>query len=107
MKRVSISELATLTDKDRRTIKRHLQTITPEPDGRYNSDRRCRLCTRMALERMESYCAAHPDSPLALRRPSLCLRNGLWVALLGPSIEEGIVGIGSTVEAALRAFDAQ
>jgi hypothetical protein len=27
--------------------------------------------------------------------------------LLGPSVEEGIVGIGQTVEAALRAFDAQ
>ena len=29
------------------------------------------------------------------------------MALLGPSIEEGIVGVGSTVEAALRAFDTQ
>ena len=42
-----------------------------------------------------------------MRRPQLFLRSELWIALLGPSIEEGIVGIGPTVEAALRAFDAQ
>jgi hypothetical protein len=62
---------------------------------------------RMALDGMESYCTAHPDSPSALRRPSLSLRNRLWIALLGPSMEEGIVGLGDSVEAALRAFDAQ
>ena len=62
---------------------------------------------RMALERMEWYCAAHPDSPSALRRPSLSLRNGLWIALLGPSVGEGIVGLGDSVETALRAFDMQ
>jgi hypothetical protein len=61
--------------------------------------------TRMALERMESYCAAHPDSPSAVRRPSLSIRSGLWIALLGPSVQEGIVGIGYSVEAALSAFD--
>ena len=62
---------------------------------------------RMASERMESYCTAHPDSPSALRRPNLSFRNGLWIALLGPSVGEGIVGFGGSVEAALRAFDAQ
>jgi hypothetical protein len=62
---------------------------------------------RMALEEMELYCAAHPNSPSAMRRPGLSIRNGLWIALLGPSIEEGIVGIGFTVETALRAFDIQ
>src|SRR5437763_14668533 len=63
--------------------------------------------TMAAMERMESYCAAHPGSPSAARRPRLFLRSHLWIALLGPSVEEGIVGIGPTVEAALRAFDAQ
>ena len=62
---------------------------------------------RRALDGMESYCAAHPDSPSALRRPNLSFRDGLWIALLGPSVEEGIVGFGDSVEAALRAFDAQ
>jgi len=37
----------------------------------------------------------------------LVVRGELWIALLGPNVEEGIVGIGSTVAAALRAFDAQ
>ena len=62
---------------------------------------------RRALDGMESYCAAHPDSPSAVRRPNLSFRDGLWIALLSPSVEEGIVGRGDSVEAALRAFDAQ
>jgi hypothetical protein len=60
-----------------------------------------------AIEQMELYCEAHPGSPSAVRRPRLFVRGDLWVALLGPSVEEGIVGIGATVTAALRAFDAQ
>jgi hypothetical protein len=60
-----------------------------------------------AMERMENYCDAHPGSPSAARRPTLQYRGQLWIALLGPSVEEGIVGIGPTVENALRAFDAQ
>jgi hypothetical protein len=42
-----------------------------------------------------------------VRRPQLFFRSDLWVALLGPSFDEGIAGIGPTVAAALRAFDAQ
>jgi hypothetical protein len=60
-----------------------------------------------AMQQLELYCAAHPGSPSAVRRPRLFFRSELWVALLGPSMEEGIVGIGPTVAAALRAFDAQ
>ena len=60
-----------------------------------------------AIEQMDMYCTAHPESPSAMRRPKLFVRSDLWVALLGPSIEEGIVGIGPSVAAALRAFDAQ
>ena len=59
------------------------------------------------MSQMELYCEAHPGSPSALRRPRLFVRGELWIALLGPSVEEGIVGIGGTVTAALRAFDAQ
>jgi hypothetical protein len=58
-------------------------------------------------ERAELYFAAHPRSPAAVRRPDLSIRSGRWVALFGRSIEDGIVGVGSTVEAALRAFDSQ
>jgi hypothetical protein len=60
-----------------------------------------------AMEQMELYFAAHPGSPSAVRRPRLFVRGELWIVLLGPSVEEGIVGIGPTVTAALRAFDAQ
>jgi len=56
---------------------------------------------------MELCCVAHPGSPSAVRRPRLLFRSELWIALLGPSIEEGIVGIGPTIAAALRAFDVQ
>jgi len=59
------------------------------------------------MEQMQLYCDTHPRSPAAVCRPRLLLRGELWIALLGPSVEEGIVGIGSTVTAALRAFDAQ
>ena len=60
-----------------------------------------------AIEQMDIYCTAHPNSPSAMRRPKLFVRSDLWIALLGPNIEEGIVGIGPNVAAALRAFDAQ
>jgi hypothetical protein len=59
-----------------------------------------------AREEMIKYCAAHPESPTAAHRPQLSLRkSGLWIALLGSSVEDGILGIGATVEDALRAFD--
>lgn len=60
-----------------------------------------------AVSQMELYCKAHPGSPSAVRRPRLFVRGELWIALLGPSVEEGILGIGATVTAALRAFDVQ
>ncbi|PYK31059.1 MAG: hypothetical protein DME57_05035 [Verrucomicrobia bacterium] len=63
--------------------------------------------TSAGMERMERYCTAHPGSPSTARNPQLLYRGQLWIALLGPNVEEGIVGIGQTVEAALRAFDAQ
>jgi hypothetical protein len=60
-----------------------------------------------AMKQMKLYCNAHQGSPSATRRPRLFFRSDLWIALLGPSMEEGILGIGPTVAAALRAFDAQ
>src|SRR5436190_21372115 len=59
------------------------------------------------LERAELYYMAHPGSPAAVRRPSLSIRSGTWVALLGATVQDGIAGFGNTVETALRAFDAQ
>jgi hypothetical protein len=63
--------------------------------------------TLTAMQEMERYCAAHPNSPVAIRHPRLSIRGRTFVALLGPSIEEGVAGFGDTVSAALRAFDAQ
>jgi hypothetical protein len=63
--------------------------------------------TMMAMQEMERYCAAHPNSPAATCRPRLAIRGRTFVALLGPSIEQGIAGFGDTVQAALRAFDVQ
>ncbi|HEY2680313.1 MAG TPA: hypothetical protein VGI59_03245 [Candidatus Udaeobacter sp.] len=60
-----------------------------------------------SVTEMEQYCVEHPGSPSAVRRPQLSFRGDLWIALLGPNVEEGIVGIGSTIRAALRAFDTQ
>jgi hypothetical protein len=63
--------------------------------------------TLSAMQEMERYCTAHPNSPVAIRHPRLSIRGRTFVALLGPAIEEGISGFGDSVEAALRAFDPQ
>jgi hypothetical protein len=60
-----------------------------------------------AAEKAELYYIAHPTSPSAVRRPKLSARSGTWIALLGQSVQDGICGLGATVEGALRAFDAQ
>jgi hypothetical protein len=60
-----------------------------------------------AAHRAELYYATHPGSPSAVRSPKLFIRSGVWIALLGRSVREGIAGFGPTIEAALRAFDAQ
>ena len=60
-----------------------------------------------AMAEMKRYCAQHPRSPSAKRRPRLLLRGRSWIALLGYTPEEGIAGIGGSVAAALEAFDVQ
>ena len=60
-----------------------------------------------ARQRAELYCELHPRSPSAIRCPRLLKRSGVWVALLGRSVADGIAGFGPTIEAALRAFDTQ
>jgi hypothetical protein len=76
-------------------------------DGQVPREQRVTDHAAAAMEQMELYCRAYPGSPSAVRRPRLSFRSDLWIALLGPSMEEGIVGIGPTVAAALRAFDEQ
>jgi hypothetical protein len=58
-----------------------------------------------AIKEMERYCETHSNGPAAVRRPAL--RGDNYVVLLGTSVGNGIVGFGSTVSAALRAFDMQ
>jgi hypothetical protein len=92
--------------------------IQPWRNGRLESEMRKKMNTILdgyrrddptlaAMEEMQSYCLAHPGSPAAVRRPRVSMRGDLWIALLGPTVEKGVVGIGPSVEAALRAFDAQ
>ena len=58
-------------------------------------------------QRVELYAAAHPGSPSAVRRPRLFRKSGTWIALLGDNLEDGIIGYGDTIEAALHTFDAR
>jgi hypothetical protein len=58
-----------------------------------------------ALVEMERYCAEHPRSPSALRRPRIFVRGETFVALLSSVLHEAISGIGGTVDEALEAFD--
>jgi hypothetical protein len=60
-----------------------------------------------ARQRAELYCQSHPGSPSAVRAPKVFIKSGVWTALLGKSVRQGIAGFGPTVEAALRAFDRQ
>lgn len=76
-------------------------------NGQVSSGRQVTNYALAAREQVELYCEAHPGSPSAVRKPRVFLRGELWIAVLGPNEEEGIVGIGPTVTAALSAFDAQ
>jgi hypothetical protein len=69
-------------------------SISMNKNGHPSRQRRVVDYATTAVEQMKHYCTAHPGSPSA-------------VALLGVNLAEGIVGIGPTVEAALRAFDTQ
>ena len=60
-----------------------------------------------AKQRADLYFELHPGSPSAVRSPKIYTRSGVWVALLGRSVGDGIAGFGPTVEAALAAFDRQ
>jgi hypothetical protein len=75
--------------------------------SRQQSARGIRNSDPWMKDRMERYCDLHPRSPSAVRRPQLSRRRGTFIVLLGHSLDNGVVGIGNTVENALRAFDLQ
>ena len=89
-----------------RRPQRHAFYTQMKKNGQVSRPRRV-MDHAAAMKQIELYCIAHPDSPSAVCRPQLFIRGEVWVALLGPSLEGGIVGIGPTVAAALRAFDVQ
>jgi hypothetical protein len=60
---------------------------------------------KSVLRVYEEYCTQHPGSPAAVRHPRILVDRGRYVALLGRTIKRGILGFGSSVTAALRAFD--
>lgn len=74
---------------------------------RFTSVRANNVDRNAALKEAELYYSEHPGSPSAVRRPRLSVRSGVWIALLGRSLQEGIAGFGPTVERALCAFDVQ
>ncbi|MDQ6655744.1 MAG: hypothetical protein M3Y80_08030 [Verrucomicrobiota bacterium] len=61
----------------------------------------------VSAEQIAQYCAEHPRSPAAVRRPKVMRRGRAFIALLGSTLEDGIAGIGNTVEQALVEFDLQ
>ena len=60
-----------------------------------------------AQAEMERYCAEHPHSAVAIRRPRLFARGRTWVALHSKPLQQGVGAVGDSVCAALRAFDSQ
>jgi hypothetical protein len=66
-----------------------------------------KMMSAAADREFENYRTLHPRTPSAIRQPRLSFRSGVWVALLGDSVKDGIAGFGRTVELALAAFDCQ
>ena len=60
-----------------------------------------------AILHVEHYFVDHPGSPSAVRRPKIFRQGDTFIVLLGRDVQHGIVGLGNTVENALRAFDLQ
>lgn len=60
-----------------------------------------------AVLEVEQYRVAHPGSPSAVRRPKVFREGNTFIVLLGRDLQHGIVGLGNTVDNALRAFDLQ
>jgi hypothetical protein len=60
-----------------------------------------------AVLQVEQYLVDHPGSPSAVRRPKVLREGDTFIVLLGRDVQHGIVGLGNTVENALRAFDLQ
>ena len=60
-----------------------------------------------AVLQVDQYLVDHPGGPSAVRRPKVFGEGDTFIVLLGRDVQHGIVGLGNTVENALRAFDLQ
>lgn len=76
------------------------RSITEKMTAKYLDKVAARQCA-------ELYYELHPRSPSAVRSPKIFVQSGVWIALLGRTVRDGIAGFGPTIDAALRAFDVQ
>jgi hypothetical protein len=57
------------------------------------------------MNAVKKYYAAHPFGAAALRQPRIAIDHGRYIAYTQESIKGGMVGFGTSVGSALRAFD--
>jgi hypothetical protein len=54
---------------------------------------------------VEEYLEEHPHSPAARLRPGMAITRNLWLAFVGPKLEEGAARIGNSPCEALQDFN--
>ena len=56
-------------------------------------------------EEVEQFLAEHPLSPASRLRPALGVARNVWLAYVGPDLQEGTAGMGNTPCEALEDFN--
>jgi len=56
-------------------------------------------------EEVEQFLTEHPRSPAARLRPDMGVARNMWLAFIGPDLEEGNAGVGHTPREALEDFN--
>jgi hypothetical protein len=56
-------------------------------------------------EDVEQYLENHPRSPAARLRPKIGMAGDVWMAFIGPELQEGASGLGQTPRDALEDFN--
>jgi hypothetical protein len=56
-------------------------------------------------EDVEEYLEDHPGSPAAQLRPKIGMADDVWLAFIGPELQEGASGLGQTPRDALDDFN--
>lgn len=54
---------------------------------------------------VDQFLAQHPRSPAARLRPDIGVARNVWLAFVGPDLEEGTAGVGNTPREALEDFN--